>query len=463
MLREGFDVSNVCVIVPLRANEAPILLEQVLGRGLRLMWREPEYTDIKAENRNNLYKLKKPPVSMHDMLYVVEHPAFEKFYEDLDKDLLVTDDRENVDRGNVLGDIIDVGLKSNYADYDLFWPIIIKDREENMNNNEISIDKLNPLNGWKLEQLKRMAPNDNEDRFISEEPKIKTSFGEYKVTRDLFTATSYNEYLQRMLAAITANIAKVSERGYRPLPLLQINQVSLIAIIDKFIRTKLFDQPFDPLTDNNWRILMLAKVGIVEHIMLELSKAIYAMQNSVDVEDAIVEKHYFSEVPILKVRENFALDLVKSIYEKTPYPSNRGGLEKNFLLACDADGEVERLIKISENKHDFAKLRYIRSDGMLSSYSPDFMLRISDIIYLVETKSVKDAEGDPNVQAKRRGALDWIAKINELPAPMRGNAEWKYVLLDDTTFYVKRRQNATMKDILEGFMLTRGRVEGTLW
>ena len=34
MLREGFDVSNVCVIVPLRSSQAPILLEQVIGRGL---------------------------------------------------------------------------------------------------------------------------------------------------------------------------------------------------------------------------------------------------------------------------------------------------------------------------------------------------------------------------------------------------------------------------------------------
>ena len=39
MLREGFDVNNICVIVPLRSSESSILLEQVVGRGLRLMWR----------------------------------------------------------------------------------------------------------------------------------------------------------------------------------------------------------------------------------------------------------------------------------------------------------------------------------------------------------------------------------------------------------------------------------------
>ncbi len=33
MLREGFDVNNICVIVPLRASSAGILLEQTIGRG----------------------------------------------------------------------------------------------------------------------------------------------------------------------------------------------------------------------------------------------------------------------------------------------------------------------------------------------------------------------------------------------------------------------------------------------
>lgn len=45
MLREGFDVNNICVIVPLRSSQAPILLEQTVGRGLRLMWREATYRE----------------------------------------------------------------------------------------------------------------------------------------------------------------------------------------------------------------------------------------------------------------------------------------------------------------------------------------------------------------------------------------------------------------------------------
>jgi len=54
MLREGFDVNNICVIVPLRSSQAQILLEQTIGRGLRLMWRDEEYTDLKRENRERI-------------------------------------------------------------------------------------------------------------------------------------------------------------------------------------------------------------------------------------------------------------------------------------------------------------------------------------------------------------------------------------------------------------------------
>ena len=35
----------ICVIVPLRSSQAQILLEQTIGRGLRLMWRGDDRID----------------------------------------------------------------------------------------------------------------------------------------------------------------------------------------------------------------------------------------------------------------------------------------------------------------------------------------------------------------------------------------------------------------------------------
>ena len=114
MLREGFDVNNICVIVPLRSSSAPILLEQTIGRGLRIMWREPEFEEIKSENRKRLLVEKKEPNSYIDLLTIIEHPAFIQFYDELLKEGLLGELEHDPKGGQVLGDIIKVGLKPNY-------------------------------------------------------------------------------------------------------------------------------------------------------------------------------------------------------------------------------------------------------------------------------------------------------------------------------------------------------------
>ena len=459
MLREGFDVSNVCVIVPLRSSQAPILLEQVIGRGLRLMWREPDYDEIKAENRHKMLDLKQEPNGYYDILHIVEHPAFIQFYEDLDNNMFF-EEKERPNRESILGDIITVGLKEDYKNYDFYIPSIIKDREEILSPKDLSADDFEEL-PWKLEQLKSMVERQTGETFVAQEMTVKTRFGEYKVHSDIFNAQSYNDFLAKLMSAITSNIGRLSSHSNKEFPTMQINQSSLVAVIDDYIRNKLFKQSFNPMEGNNWRILMLLKGAIVQHIMKQVSKSIYELQNNIDVEDAEISKKYFSEVLSLKMRENFSLEIAKSIYEKTAYPSNKGEFEKQFLLFADADSEVERLLKINENYHLFANLKYIRTDGMLSSYYPDFMVKIGNNIYMVETKAQKDVSQE-NVIQKQKGALDWIKKTNELPPEDRMNAIWHYTILDDSSFYVMRDRGASTKDMLDYCQLTNAKIKGVL-
>ena len=458
MLREGFDVSNVCVIVPLRSSQAPILLEQVIGRGLRLMWREKDYQEIKAENRYKMFVEKQSPSNYLDILSIIEHPAFIQFYDDLESDTVVTE-KEMPPKENVLGDIITVGLKDGYENYDFYIPSIISDKEEILQLGELNTDNLNKL-PWTLSQLKSMVQNYSDESFYSEEMTVKTRFGDYKVSSQLFNAQSYNEFLARMLEVITNNIARGG--GHSSYPTMQINQVALVEVIDKYIRTKLFGETFNPNEGNNWRVLMIARAGILEHIMKEVSQTVYDMQNSVEVTEATVVKNYFSQVEKLKMRENFALDITKSIYEKTAYPSNKGEFEKDFLLFADRDSEVERLIKINENYHNFAHMKYIRTDGLLSTYSPDFILKIRDKVYLVETKAQKDVD-NMNVKQKQKSAIDWCKKVNELNSENRMNAMWSYSIIDDNTFYSMNTRGASTEDILEYCKLTNSKVEGKLF
>lgn len=459
MLREGFDVNNICVIVPLRSSTSFILLEQIIGRGLRLMWREKDYEDIKMENRIKLLEKKEEPSNYLDILSIVEHPAFIEFYENLIDEGVVGQTEREMSRESVLGDIIKVGLRENYESYDFYWPIIIKEMEENLVPTELSIDKLEPFH-IPLEDLKEIVPKDG-DVFYSQEVTVRTRFGEYSVTSDIFTATSYNDFIAKLIKGVSSQIMPVSKRKKKAFPMMQINTVEIAKLADGYIRHKLFNQEFDPFHENNWRVLLLSESGIVQHIVKNIGKSIYEMQNSIDVSEATVLKTYFSEIDEIKMRENYSLDISKVIYEKLGYPSNKGGFEKNFIEFADNDSQVASFLKINEYYHDFAHITYIREDGLLSHYFPDFIVRIENQIYIVETKAQKDLN-NPNVELKQLATVDWVNKINELNAEDRMNAIWNYVLLGENTFYSMSESGASTKEILEYEMMSRDRIMPTL-
>jgi len=460
MLREGFDINNICVIVPLRSSQAPILLEQTIGRGLRLMWREPEYQEVKEENRILLLQKKQEPKNYIDLLSIIEHPAFIQFYDELMKEVAIIES-EPKHKTDVLGDIINVGLKENYKDYDIYFPVILVDKEENIIPSEIDISEMAEFSYYDLEQLKRLVPK-GDDVFYSEEMTVKTRFGEYAVRADFFNSKSYNEFISKIVKAVSTIVVKIGIRRKKQFPAMQINQAAIAKAVDSFIRNRLFGEVFDPFEGNNWRVLLLAKAGIVEHIIKELSKAIYYLQNSIDISEAVVVKRYFSEVRSLRMREKYCLDVEKTIYEKQSYPSNKGLLEKAFMEFCDTDSNVLAFIKVNEHYHDFARINYIRTDGMLASYSPDFVVRTADKIYIVETKA-QDKLTVENVRHKQLATVDWINRINQLKPDDRMNAEWDYILLGENTFYSLRDKGAQAVDIFEYSKITKNKIEGKLF
>ena len=446
MLREGFDVNNICVIVPLRSSSSFILLEQLIGRGLRLMWREPMYEDSKRENRMKLLVKKEEPDNYMDILSIVEHPEFEKFYHD-ELEGAFGEINTPPKKERVTGDIIKVELKPNYTDYDLFFPIIIHDREEEMAGAKISIDSLEP-SPITIEELMPLVDRMKGDVFYGEELTVKTHFGEYRVPQALFTAESYNSFIEKLVDAVSVIHVKVGKKSTKKFPIMQINKAAVATLTDEYIRHKLFSSDFNPLAGNNWRILLIVQKGITQHIVKTIAKYVYDLQNNLKVTDATVIKKYFSEVPEMKMRQTYALELAKTIYEKTAYPSNGGGFERDFMQFIDADSQVKAFIKINEYYHEFANIIYIREDGLLAHYYPDFIVRIGDNIHIVETKSDRDLNNQ-NVRSKRLAAIDWTEKINQLKPEDRMNCIWGYVLLGQETFYSMSKSGANTQDILE--------------
>ena len=461
MLREGFDVNNICVIVPLRSSEAPILLEQIIGRGLRLMWREPEYISIKEDDRRRVLQLHKQPTTYIDMLSIIEHPAFLQFYEQLFAEGLAVEETGETGNGGSTGDLIRVGLREDYEQFDFEWPMIIREAEEELEDVDININTLQPFRAFPLEKLRQFLAQDGET-FISQEALSKTQFGRYKVTANLFTATSYNEYLQKLLRTITLRFDKITSHKEMPVPNLQINEARMIAVVDRYIRTRLFGQPFNPFNGSDWKILLSKDAIVTKHIIEEMARAIFNIQNNVMTTDAQVVHTKFSSVTEIKMRESFSLEVHKCIYERLGYPTSRGGFEKAFIEFLDRDGEVERFLKISENMHPFAIIYYMRSDGLMAPYHPDFIVSTQRKIYLIETKG-NDKIFDKNVRQKQTAAVEWIRKINELKPIERMNREWEYVLISEDNFYGLSQNGATITDICDRCKVSLSAAMGELF
>lgn len=462
MLREGFDVSNICVIVPLRAASADILLEQTVGRGLRLMWREPEFQEIKAENRKRLLEEKKEPSTYIDLLTIVEHPAFIEFYDDLMKSGAAgASSTDPGDRGEVLGDIENSTLKENFKEYDLFWPVIIAEAEEELQLSEIELEKLQPFDAFPLDRLRELVGKDGE-KFFSEEMTVKTRFGEYTVSAALFNSQSYNEFLQQILTTVTNRMDRISQRKTKSFPVVQIHQEVIVRLIDRYVRERLFKGPFDPFEGNNWKLLLLKNGMISQHIVKEIGQALFEMQTSTPISKAQVARRYFSAVPNVPVRDQYSLELTKTIYSRTGFPSNKGEFEKNFMLFLDADSGVESFVKILEYRHDFAAITYIRSDGLLSTYHPDFLVKTASRMFVVETKA-ENMLNDQNVKQKQMAAVEWLRRVNLLPAEQREDREWAYVLLGDQHFYGLQRNGGSVEDILQLARLTEAGIRGELF
>jgi type III restriction enzyme len=122
------------------------------------------------------------------------------------------------------------------------------------------------------------------------------------------------------------------------------------------------------------------------------------------------------------------------------------------MLYADSDGEVDALLKIVENRHTFVRLRYVREDSQPAYYYPDFLVRIGEDIYLVETKAQNQLLQE-NVVRKQRAATAWVEKINDLPAEKRDSSTWHYVILGDSQFYEWKNRRSSTRDILEFFEL----------
>jgi type III restriction enzyme len=443
MLREGFDVNNICVIVPLRSSQAQILLEQTIGRGLRLMWRDEEYADLKRENRERL-KNGQEPNNLIDVLSIVEHPAFQSFYNDLMAEGLAGVTTDEMDDTSSTGDVIAAELRDGFEEYDFAIPFILREAESFLEHHAVDLTTLPTFSAMPLDQLTALIGKG--DTFVSQDLQSSTLFGDYRVDGAVMNVGGYNDFLARLTRRIGQALSQPLPKGNKIAthlanPYLQVNTAELTGWLDDYIRGHLFGAAFEPMETEQWRVLLLQPV--IDHITKVFAVALIESEHQDVVGETEVRHRKLSEVPKLMMRESNSLPVTKCIYERLSFPAHNGGLERAFMQWAQADAQVLAFCKVSETRHDFVRLRYVKEDGLPAFYSPDFLVRTNEAIYLVETK----AQGQvttPNVQRKLKAAVAWCNRLNELEAEQRNGLPWHYVMISDTAFYEWQSKGAQL-------------------
>lgn len=219
-------------------------------------------------------------------------------------------------------------------------------------------------------------------------------------------------------------------------PYLQVNTAELAGWLENYIRSHLFGGVFDPFDDENWRVLLLQPV--IDHIIKVMALALIEAEHKPQVGESEVRYRLLSEVGKLPMRESSSLLVNKCIYPRLPYPAVMAVWRKPF--------SIKAFCKISETRHDFVRLRYVKEDGLPAFYSPDYLLRTDKVVYLVETKA-QGQMTSPNVQRKLKAAAAWCDKINLLQEVERSNLGWHYVLLGESAFFEWRDKGALLSEL----------------
>jgi len=411
MLREGFDVHNVCALVVLRRSDSDLLTEQVIGRGIRLMFTEPEYSQAKIENFQLLEK-RQELINSYDLLFVVEHPKYNEIYNQL------------TEAGAILasGKSIEISLDSKSVlisidedkieDYDVAWPITLSYRtDEEINFQYFSVVELPPY----LIPIEQIEPT----KIIITDYHPDTKF---KQDWELEEANfSYAIFLRNVVKSIIGT----SRRNVW----LSRYSVELAGIVDQYVSEFLFGRQIDFEENSNAQHLRNQQLFdfVVKEVRTRLMKFIQNLKANDEIEAQWARLSNFKD---MKVRMERSIPTTKCLYPYVDFPY-RGGFERTFTEdQLENDSMVEAYIKLNQYVHGFS-IPYINSMGHLVPYYPDFIVKTKDFMLIVETKSEKDARTDIDVKRKAMAAEQRcreISRVKTVP-PVEQPKQWKYILL----------------------------------
>jgi type III restriction enzyme len=421
MLKEGFDVNNICVIAGLRALESDVLAEQTIGRGLRLMFHEPEFEQPKFE-AFTLLQQKKTPTNSFDQLFIVEHPTFRRFYEWIEKKGGFLGRGSSIQISG-MGDFITVEPTADrISKYDMAWPEEIVTDYGSAKFDFAKID-LESLDQWPLpfEEMKNRAKV-----FLAERYTVtRHAARKWAYDTDIF---DYNYFLR----GITSDLLTDGKNA-----VLSAYSSEIMGLADDYCKNFLFGRPVNYDVDNNHHVLNILEVA--EFAERNLRKTLWNFILVTRQETALSAKwRRLSHVKFWRMKKSVAVSTERCIYPSLPFGYARG-LEKRFVTdVLESSNEVLAYSKIMDYRASrHLAIRYLANDGNYASYYPDFLVKTKDKMYVVETKLDKDFERDPDVRSKAVASVKMCSLFSEIECPvaeLRQPKEWEYVIFKQSAF-----------------------------
>jgi len=411
MLKEGWDVKNVTVICGLRAYAAKsnILPEQTLGRGLRRMYFGS---------------------NVKETVSVLGTPAFMDFVESIQSE-------------GVTFERVAMGADSDRKD-----SLIVEVETDNPEKTPDTLDiPLPRLSRRFVREFKDLAALD------------PVSFGTPRIPLKPFTEEETREIVfKKMLDSEidhTIHLDAAGKADWRSVVAFYARQLLkelrlcggyefLYPAVRDFIRSHLFEGDSvdleDPVILRN-----LSEAAAGKLVFDTFKHAINALtirdEGTSRIEDRISLKH----TRPFRTEARAFVSSDKSIFNRTVGEVHGGGLELDFA----------RFLHAAEDVQAFAKnylavgfrLDYVKADGDLSTYTPDFLVRdTSGTIWIIETKGRVELD----VPQKMARLKQWCEDATAAETEEGGNGtHYNFLYVDEGSF--KKHKPQSLADLAASF------------
>jgi type III restriction enzyme len=390
MLREGWDVQNVTVVVGLRpyTSKANILPEQTIGRGLRLMFRGDggayiERVDVIGNNKF---------IEFVEDLEKIEGVEFDKFEIGKDKLQIITIAPQPAERGQY-----DIGLP-------ILTPALM--RKRTLAEEIEAVDVM----GFKVGALPLKPGDSAESSFTYEGYDI--------LTLEKLVEKEYNIPEPQTSGEIIGYYAKMIANNLK----LPSQFAALAPKVREFFQYKAFGREVD--LEDKMVLKAMARNAAAYVVCSVFEKAL----KDVLIEETQPELMAPSRMLSTCIPFPFSHTNVRTTYEAKKCIFNLvpcdNALERTFARFLDKAEDVEAFSKLPD-QFGFA-IEYVDGASNMRYYYPDFVVRLENgDHWLIETKGMESVE----VAHKDRAAILWCENATRLTG-----TPWRYLKVPQKEF-----------------------------